>query len=100
MSLTTCKCCHNPVSQDAKTCPHCGHNLKKDNPNKGKFLFWIIAIIGIFAFLGLFINKVDHNDGKCDICNKKATYSANNEEYCDEHLEKALKWYFKQNSGK
>lgn len=38
----------------------------------------------------------DHNDGICDICNKKATYSGKDEEYCDKCYEKALEWYIKQ----
>ncbi len=38
----------------------------------------------------------DHDDGKCDICGKTATYSGSREEYCDKHLEDAINWYIEQ----
>ena len=38
----------------------------------------------------------DHDDGKCDICGKKATYSSENEEYCDKHSLEAAIWYLEK----
>ncbi len=40
--------------------------------------------------------EADHDDGKCDICDKPATYSDSDEEYCDKHLESAVEWYLEQ----
>ena len=64
--------------------------------NSGKGSGWIIAIIVIviLACIGSCSNtEKDHNDGKCDICGKSATYSDGSEEYCRKHLESAIEYY-------
>ena len=64
--------------------------------NSGKGTGWIIAIVVvmILAMIGSCSNtEKDHNDGECDICGKTATYSDGSEEYCRNHLEKAIEYY-------
>ena len=57
----------------------------------------ILLLIVITIFKSCANRDEDHNDGRCDICGKKATYSSKGvEEYCDEHLEDAIEWYYKQ----
>lgn len=58
----------------------------------------IICIMLMITIMALFsgCGEEDHNDGKCDICGKKASYSDNDEEYCDKHLKNAVEWYIKQ----
>ena len=61
----------------------------------------IISLVFLTIFIILFhsCSKIeeDHDDGKCDICGKKATYTDSDvEEYCDEHLEDAIEWYYKR----
>lgn len=58
----------------------------------------LIAIIIILIFIGVFgsCDRIDHNDGKCDICGKPATYKGNDEEYCEEHFKDVLHWYAEQ----
>lgn len=60
----------------------------------------ILCIILGILFYACSHQEPDHNDGKCDICDRKATYSSKNkEEYCDEHAEDAIEWYYKQMLG-
>lgn len=99
MALIKCSSCGGDISYDAKTCPHCGHNAKKDNARKSTWWIWVIIIIGVIGLFGsCFKSEADHNDGKCDICNKTATYSDGKEEYCDKHYMDALEWYIKQSN--
>lgn len=49
MSLIKCKECGDQVSKKAKTCPHCGAELKKERKNIG----WLSAIIIIVVFAWL-----------------------------------------------
>jgi len=55
-----------------------------------------ILILVLFTFTGC--GDTDHNDGKCDICGKTATYSSSREEYCDKHLKSAVKWYIEKSN--
>lgn len=63
--------------------------MKKRN----KLIFAVLILMTCFSLSGCF---VDHNDGKCDICGKTASYSGTDEEYCDKHFESAVEWYIKQ----
>ena len=57
----------------------------------------ILLVIVVILFYSCSHIEPDHNDGKCDICGKKATYSSKGEEeYCDKHAEEAIEWYYKQ----
>ena len=40
-------------------------------------------------------NKVDSNDGKCDICGKKKYMVIYGEEFCKEHSNFAIDYYLK-----
>lgn len=49
MTLIKCPECNAVVSNTAKTCPHCGHNIKKhfakrDSTNNKKFVCIAIAV--------------------------------------------------------
>lgn len=55
-----------------------------------------ITIILTFSFLGCSTPGKNHNDGKCDICGKSASYSDGDEEYCNEHFKDAVQWYINQ----
>ncbi|MBQ9557055.1 MAG: hypothetical protein IJU94_00430 [Clostridia bacterium] len=59
----------------------------------------IIAIICVVALVLYLIGSApaNHNDGKCDICGKKAVYSDGREEYCSKHLESAVQYYLDKN---
>lgn len=71
------------------------NDMKMDKTTIIISLFFL-AIIS-FLFYSCSHKEANHNDGKCDICGKKATYSSKDvEEYCDEHLEDAIEWYYKQ----
>lgn len=59
MTLIKCPECNVAVSNTAKTCPHCGYNIKKhfskhDNTNSNKFVYIVIivtlCIIGLIAW--------------------------------------------------
>lgn len=64
---------------------------------KGNGFIVVIVIVILIVLIGSCTNsEEDHNDGKCDICGKAATYSDSEEEYCDKHLESATKWYIEQ----
>ena len=71
-----------------------------DNNNQGgngSIIGIIIIILAVMWLIGSCIDtEEDHDDGKCDICGKKATYSSSDEEYCNKHLEDALEWYIEQ----
>ena len=56
-----------------------------------KFILRIVLLVVILLLSGC--GGKDHNDGKCDICGKAATYSDRDEEYCDRHLKDAVEWY-------
>ncbi len=58
----------------------------------------LIVILLVFSSLLLLTGcgEEDHNDGKCDICGEKATFSDGDEEYCDKHLKEAVEWYIEQ----
>ena len=60
---------------------------------KKAFVLLILLAIMVTALVGC---EEDHNDGKCDICGKNATYSDGSEEYCEKHLWDAVKWYIEQ----
>lgn len=59
-----------------------------------KLVCLLLSLILVFALSGC--GEEDHNDGKCDICKKTATYSDSDEEYCDKHLRDAVEWYINQ----
>ena len=64
------------------------------NNDKSSTWITVIVVIIILACIGSCSNTgEDHNDGKCDICGKTATYSDSSEEYCRKHLEKAIEYY-------
>lgn len=69
---------------------------QKQNSKSG-IIGVIVIIVVILGVIGMISNgKEDHDDGKCDICGKTATYSGEDEEYCDEHLMDAAEWYIEQ----
>lgn len=56
MALTKCKECGKEVSTDAKTCPHCGKEIKKTSIWTKKFsscgcLAVILLIIIVYAII-------------------------------------------------
>lgn len=62
---------------------------------KKKLALLLVAIMMMCSLVAC--GEEDHNDGKCDICGKRATYSdADREEYCDKHLEDAVEWYLEK----
>jgi len=65
--------------------------------NINKVLIAIIVFVAL-GLIGKFFNRINHDDNKCDICGKRATYSTSSEEYCDKHLKSAVEWYIKQNN--
>lgn len=69
--------------------------MEDNNSSKIDNIFGIIGIVFICIFIFSCCNgsEQDHDDGKCDVCGKSATYSSAEEEYCDEHLQKAVEWY-------
>lgn len=68
-----------------------------NSSGKGTVVIAVIVIILILGGLGSCMKgEEDHNDGKCDICGKSATYSDGDEEYCDKHLKSAVEYYIKQ----
>ena len=70
-------------------------NNKPDKPTI--IISCILLVIVAILFYSWSHIEPDHNDGKCDICGKKATYSSKGkEEYCDQHAEEAIEWYYKQ----
>ena len=70
-------------------------NNKPDKPTI--IISCILLVIVAILFYSCSHIEPDHNDGKCDICGKKATYSSKGkEEYCDKHAEEAIEWYYKQ----
>lgn len=72
-------------------------NNNQQSGGKGSMILAIVVIILVLGGLGSCMKgEEDHNDGKCDICGKTATYSDGDEEYCRKHLESAVEWYIKQ----
>lgn len=70
-------------------------NNKPDKPTI--IISCILLVIVAILFYSCSHIEPDHNDGKCDICGKKATYSSKGkEEYCDQHAKEAIEWYYKQ----
>lgn len=70
-------------------------NNKPDKPTI--IISCILLVIVAILFYSCSHIEPDHNDGKCDICGKKATYSSKGkEEYCNQHAEEAIEWYYKQ----
>ena len=70
-------------------------NNKPDKPTI--IISCILLVIVAILFYSCSHIEPDHNDGKCDICGKKATYSSKGkEEYCDQHAEEAIEWYYNQ----
>ena len=59
-----------------------------------RVVFLLLFLLALSCLAGC--SEPDHNDGKCDICGKSASYSDGREEYCDEHLADAVKWYIEQ----
>ena len=66
---------------------------KKKNMGCGITIAIIIVIILICALIG---NSTNHDDGKCDICGKKAVKSSSDYEYCLEHYVDAVDYYYKE----
>lgn len=120
MALIKCPECQKTISSRAKVCPNCGYNVKSEfkkieqeeklrqaqeqwnstSKSTKTITIVVIAIIAIIVlvfvvkgFTGTNLRNKNHHDGKCDICGKTATYSGNNEEYCDTHLKDAVDWY-------
>lgn len=55
MAIIKCPECGQQMSDNTKTCPHCGYNIKKhftkhDNANSNKFVY--IAIIVALCIIG------------------------------------------------
>lgn len=73
-------------------------NNDTSSNNMNKLFIGLIIFIAL-GLIGSLLNKTDHDDGKCDICNKKATYTTSAEEYCDKHLENAVNWHIKQKNN-
>ena len=70
-------------------------NNKPDKPTI--IISCILLVIVAILFYSCSHIEPDHNDGKCDICGKKATYSSKGKvEFCDQHAEEAIEWYYKQ----
>lgn len=81
MALIRCPECHNDVSDQAPTCPHCGCPIKKEtyystmekntirqvnSELKGKHMFGIvcgffIVLIGVLCFVAILFKDVQQN---------------------------------------
>lgn len=61
---------------------------------KKKIALLLVAIMMMCTLTAC--GEEDHDDGKCDICGKSATYSNSREEYCSKHSMDAAEWYMKQ----
>lgn len=77
--------------------------MSAKNSKRGRYILSKVHKCTILAMCILFVfsisacsGEADHDDGKCDICGKKATYSSDSEEYCDKHSLDAAVWYLKQ----
>ena len=62
----------------------------EDNKNVIWGLFIIIVIIVLMISSR---DKVDSNDGKCDICGKSEYMTIYGEEFCEEHANFAVDYY-------
>ncbi|WP_034486782.1 zinc ribbon domain-containing protein [Butyrivibrio fibrisolvens] len=77
MALINCPDCNNQVSDEAKTCPHCGYPLyknhagKNDIEKKNRYTLLMIMVLALIISVGVIAN-ISHNDKS----NKKM--SANN----------------------
>lgn len=65
---------------------------------KFKKLFCCLLILSIICcFSGCF--EANHNDGKCDVCGKKAASKGSNWELCLSCMLDANDWYYKDNEN-
>ncbi len=62
----------------------------KDNK---KAIWGLVIIILIIASMISSCDKVDSNDGKCDICGKSEYMTIYGEEFCKEHANFAVDYY-------
>lgn len=75
----------------------CMADNNKNISNKSvNMIFGAIIILILWGIGSCSTSRIDHDDGKCDICSKKATYQGSEEEYCKEHLQDAIEWYIEQ----
>lgn len=119
MALINCPECQKEISDQAKTCPHCGLSVQKELAKKkaeeekkrveelaknASPTINAISHIVVFVIIALIIGVIvyacnkptyDSDDGKCDICGKKKTYDLYGEEYCDKHVGDAIDYYLK-----
>lgn len=119
MALINCPECNKEISDQAKTCPHCGVSVQKAIANKIaeeerkkreeiansasptiKVISHIIVFLVIALIIGVIVHACnqptyDSDDGKCDICGKRKTTDLYGEEYCEEHLRDAIEYYLK-----
>lgn len=70
-------------------------NDTKTNIASGVLIAFIIISILCFIILGSkgCSSETNHNDGKCDICDKTKYSSINGEEFCYEHYKNAINYY-------
>lgn len=71
-------------------------NNNNNNGGKGSGILIALIIVALLGLLGSCGGEEDHDDGKCDICGKSATYSNSREEYCSKHSRDAAEWYMEQ----
>lgn len=120
MALIKCIECGKEISDSAKRCPHCGCDAKKSvraEREQQAQIAWensssreksTISVIGIIIVLAVFVfllkscfysgpSYSNHNDGKCDICGKHASYSGSGYEYCEKDYWEATAWIMNNN---
>ncbi|MEZ7496433.1 hypothetical protein QO206_13115 [Leeuwenhoekiella aequorea] len=88
MALTQCKECYQDVSTNAKTCPHCGNNLKNKGIGcTGTFIIGMILVIIVFSVFSPDSDS-DTNDSSYTISHPDKFLAYN---YAEDAVKKKLK---------
>ena len=103
--MINCPECSQQISEIAKTCPHCGCNVKqaqkirrkqeqmealnKMSPEQQKKANIIsLVVVGLFVILIIAISQYD--DGSCERCKEEGIYEIGDDKYCEKHYIEVL----------
>ena len=73
MAIIKCKECGNNISSEAKSCPKCGYNNKKNN--KIFMILGVILVICIIIIGGFLVSKKYNSNNENNIVNQKEELS-------------------------
>ena len=73
MAIIKCKECGNNISSEAKSCPKCGYNNKKNN--KIFMILGVILVICIIIMGGFLVSKKCNSNNENNIVNQKEELS-------------------------